>query len=138
MRLLSIAILLMAVFAFSPVKSAEADISFSIGEKEYLITTVSQKDTLINQLWELDPNAVSWKQKNDLPVPGGDTVSAFAVGEKIFALREGNEVLEYEPKTDSWTRKKGLPAENKDFYYTFSIGNRCYGFSKFEFGSFIP
>jgi N-acetylneuraminic acid mutarotase len=114
------------------------DINFSALEKEYLITTVRRKDTLINQLWELDPHSITWKQKNNLPLPGYDTVSVFTSGEKIYAIRGGNEVLQYNTESDVWTRKKNMALENKDFYHTFSIRDRSYGFSKYEFGSFIP
>ena len=114
------------------------NISFSAGDKEYFITTIHKKDKVINQLWELDPNSVTWKPKNNLPDPGSDTISAFSTGEKNYAIRGGQEVLEYNPGPDSWTLKKKIPAEHKDFYYTFGIGEKIYGFSKYEFWEFIP
>jgi N-acetylneuraminic acid mutarotase len=114
------------------------DIAFSAGEKEYIITTIRKKDGGTNQLWELDPNSITWKEKNDLPFLGNDTISAFSAGEKNYALRGCNEVLEYDPATDIWKKKNEIPAECKNFYPAFSIGERIYGFSKYEFFEFVP
>ncbi|TAL63020.1 MAG: hypothetical protein EPN85_01120 [Bacteroidetes bacterium] len=114
------------------------NIGFSSGDKVYIIASAWKKNKCANQLWELDPNTVTWKQKNDLPLPGNDTIIVFGAGEKSYVIRGGNEVLAYSPETDAWTAKKEIPSEHKDFYPAFSIGERNYGFSKFEFWEFVP
>ena len=114
------------------------NINFSLKEKEYIITTIKKKGNYINQLWEFDPHTITWNQKNDLPLPGNDTLNAFSLGEKGYVRRGGNDFLEYDPAVDAWITKKEIPAENKYFSKTFSIGEKIYGFSKHKFWEFIP
>lgn len=114
------------------------NICFSSGEKEYLITAVRKKDKVLNQLWELDPNSMAWKQMKDLPLPGNDTLQTFSTDKKSFAIRGGNELLEYDVAGDAWIVKNNIPSEHKDFHPAFSIGEKIYGFSKFEFREFTP
>ena len=114
------------------------DVCFSAGEKEYLITTSPKKGETINQLWELDPNLISWKQMNALPSPGSDTVSTFSIGKKNFIIMGGDEVAEYDPESQNWITKKGIPIEHAGFRAAFSVGESIYGFSKYEFWEFVP
>ena len=114
------------------------DINFSIDKKEYLITALRKKNKYTNQLWELDPNSLIWKQRNDLPLPGNDTIHAFSIGEKKYVVRGGKELLEYNPAADQWVTKKEISDLHKNFIPVFSIGEKVYGFCKYEFWEFRP
>ncbi len=122
----------------NPADLAGYDVCFPSGEKEYLITTIREKGETINQLWEFDPAAISWKKKNSLPIPGSDTVSVFSIGEKNFAIMGGTEVLEYDPETQNWNTKKGIAAEHEGFRPAFYSEKSVYGFRKYEFWEFEP
>jgi len=114
------------------------DISFSVNKNEFFIATILKKGNYINQLWEFDPQSIIWSRKNDLPVPGNDTLCVFSIGEKEYVRRGVNDFLEYDPSADAWTTKKEIPVENKYFSPTFSIGEKIYGFSKHKFWEFTP
>lgn len=112
--------------------------SFSIAEKEFVITAITKKGKDINQLWEFDPRTILWKQKNDLPSPGSYDLNSFSIGEKGYVMRRGNDFLEYESTPDTWAFKKIMPVDSKNFYHLFSIGEKSYGLSQHEFWEFIP
>ncbi len=126
------------LIAPDPDNISGSDICFSLGEKEYFVTAAGKKDKFINPLWELNPNAVTWLKKNDLPPPGSDTISIFTSGEKVYAMRDGKEILEYDSASDIWLGKKEIPSEHKDFQPVFSLGGKFYGFSKYKFWEFNP
>ena len=111
---------------------------FSLANKEYLITTVWKKNKILNELWGFDPKQVNWKRMNDLPSPGSDTIRIFSCAEKIFAQRNGRDVVQYDPGSDVWSVKAEVSAEHRDFIPAFSLGEKVYGFSKFEFWEFTP
>lgn len=113
-------------------------INFSSMDREYFITTTWKKNKVTNELWELDPNNMTWRRKNDLPGKGSDTIQVFTANEKHFAIRGGREILQYNADSDAWVAKKEVPYQHKDFYACFSIGDKIYGFSKFEFWEFTP
>ncbi len=125
---------------FSPSSSIFAGETscFTIGNMEYFVATDRVKGNTVNQLWELDPNAITWKQKNDLPGEGSDSLFVFSHGKRIFVIRNGNQCLEYVSQTDTWIQTRDTKEEHKGFLPVFSIAENCYGFDQYEFWKFTP
>lgn len=113
-----------------------SDIDFPLGGQEYIIASVYKKKTYINQLWKFNPRTFEWTKRNDLPIPGNDTICAFSAGEKGYVIRGKNNLLEYNPSSDSWTERKENTLPQKYFSPAFVLQGASYFFCQHEVWEF--
>ncbi len=111
---------------------------FSVNEKAFIITGEKKKGKYINQLWELNLRTITWNQKNDLAIPGSDSINVFKMEGKSYVLNGSNVFWEYNSDSDTWTEKKEISAPNKNFSPLFTIESGCYGFCNHEFFELAP
>lgn len=106
--------------------------SFSINGKVYLVGGQSNYTGLAD-VWEYDPLADSWSQKN--PFPGGMRGGAvsFAIAGKGYFMCGSNyagqyfqDVWEYDPATDTWLQKNNFPGNRREEATGFVIGGKGY------------
>jgi len=99
-------------------------ISFSIGNKGYLIVPNIIGVSGPGKVWEFDPFLNQWTRKNDHP---GITFQSpnFVANNKAIII-SGNTVWEYDPVSDQWAQKKDAPGADKRAGFAFSIGNNAY------------
>jgi N-acetylneuraminic acid mutarotase len=96
---------------------------FSVGGKGYVLTGTS--------LWQYDPLAQVWTQKNNFPGLARSWTTAIQINGKLYMAfgYDGNNVLkevwEYEPLNDMWYQRNDAP-DARFFAYGFSINNKGY------------
>lgn len=114
-------------------------VSFSIGDKGYIGTGITEENISLRDFWEYDPGTGTWTQKANVGGILNERYSAvgFAIGNKGY-IGTGHEPFnidfrkdfwEYDPSNNTWTQKadvggeEGLPRAEA---VGFSIGEKCY------------
>lgn len=112
-------------------------VAFAIGNKGYIATGFNSISQRYNDLWEYDPEARIWSQKEDLPAGPRLAAVGFSIGSKGYVgcgyKGEGttpdnffSDFWEYDPATNVWEEKTPIPQSARQYAMGFSIGNRGY------------
>ncbi|MCA6404934.1 MAG: IPT/TIG domain-containing protein [Cytophagales bacterium] len=91
--------------------------SFSLGGKGYIFGGTTGID-LINDLWEYDPSADNWIQKNKPPYR---FVEAFNLNGVVYSTLNGDGLFKYNQALDTWEQKS-----SQDFTFSMPIENELY------------
>lgn len=106
---------------------------FTIANKGYVI--FSNK-----QVWQFNPNNLTWQRKNDFPGQGRSRAISFVIGDyAYFGLGVSDllydDIWMYDPSTDLWSLKTKIPV-SRSAATVFTINNKAYiGFGYGENGN---
>ncbi|MEY4289189.1 MAG: hypothetical protein RLZZ30_1277 [Bacteroidota bacterium] len=118
----------------------ERAVAFSIGDYGYIATGVDTSETLLNDLWQYNPQLDTWTQKANLPGVARRDAIAFSVNGKGYVgtgMDNANALLgnklkdlwEYDPNTNAWTQKADFPGSGANGIYfatAFTVDNKGY------------
>jgi N-acetylneuraminic acid mutarotase len=94
-------------------------VAFSLYNKGYVGTGLSNGDTLLNDFWQYNPSTDKWTQLSNFPGTARRSAISFAIGDKgyIGGGYDGtfrNDFWEFDPITNQWYVKSDIPNRNMD------------------------
>lgn len=113
-------------------------IGFSINGKGYVMMGEDSLGYPLRDVWEYDPIADTWTQKNDFPADGRYGAAALVLGDKAYLgtgwsepqppqlQLQKSDWWEYDPATDSWTSKASFPGGPCSYAAGIGVGGLGY------------
>lgn len=109
-------------------------VSFSIGDKGYILTGNGSSTALLKELWEWNSVDNTWIRKADFPIGGRNNAVGFSIGTKGYIgtgdttnfPTESKDFYEWDQATDTWTRKADFGGSARYQAVGFSIGTKGY------------
>jgi N-acetylneuraminic acid mutarotase len=101
---------------------------FALNGKGYVVCPATNTSTNNNTVWQYDPSANTWTQKNNFPVNNGlsDIFAFVANGSAYVGISTGTNstVYQYNEISDAWTQKASLG--NLSTHQSFGLNNKGY------------
>lgn len=117
-------------------KARSSAVSFTIGNKGYICTGYTSKDTYLKDLWSYDIVGNYWTQLADMPeeAKARNAAVGFSIDNKGYvctgSAKGTTDILadtwEYDVATNSWSQKDDYPGGPRIFAVGFGIGSYGY------------